>query len=96
METMNRAFWGISIVFLGLSTFAKPITDDDWSALGAGVNYYVFSLACDSGGNLYAGGMFSCAGDTDCVGIAKWDGNAWSALGSGICTPGPYNNSGGT
>ncbi|QTA84808.1 Immunoglobulin domain-containing protein [Desulfonema magnum] len=41
-------------------------------------------LACDSGGNLYAGGYFSTAGGVSAKYIAKWDGSAWTPLGSGM------------
>src|SRR5262249_46405187 len=33
---------------------------------------------------LYAGGVFTTAGDVLASNIAKWDGAAWSALGSGM------------
>ena len=36
-----------------------------------------------SGTNLYAGGYFTTAGGAPAIGIAKWNGSAWSALGSG-------------
>ena len=36
-----------------------------------------------SGTNLYAGGYFDTAGGVTANHIAKWDGNAWSALGLG-------------
>jgi hypothetical protein len=35
------------------------------------------------GGDLYAGGDFTTAGDVPANYIAKWDGTQWSALGSG-------------
>ena len=35
-----------------------------------------------SGSNLYAGGQFTSAGGVAVNNIAKWDGSAWSALGS--------------
>ena len=60
-----------------------------WSSLGSGVNggvkftSYVRSLAADSSGNLYAGGGFDSIGGIAVNHIAKWDGNAWSSLGSG-------------
>jgi hypothetical protein len=62
-----------------------------WSALGSGMNAAgypgwfprVYALAV-SGTNLYAGGSFSSAGGVPAYNIAKWDGSAWSALGSGI------------
>jgi len=37
-----------------------------------------------SGTDLYAGGWFSTAGGVPANYIAKWDGSAWSALGSGM------------
>src|ERR1035438_1189762 len=37
-----------------------------------------------SGTNLYAGGYFITAGGVTANFIAKWDGSAWSALGSGM------------
>jgi hypothetical protein len=55
-----------------------------WSALGTGVNNYVWSLAVDTNGNLYAGGSFTAAGGIIANGIARWNGVAWSALGSGF------------
>jgi hypothetical protein len=62
-----------------------------WSALGSGMgigpaggNYpYVNALAV-SGTNLYAGGDFTYAGGSVARYVAKWDGSAWSALGSGV------------
>jgi hypothetical protein len=37
-----------------------------------------------SGDGLYAGGGFTMAGGGAAYHIAKWDGNSWSALGSGV------------
>jgi len=54
-----------------------------WSALGSGMDGYVFALAA-SGTNLYAGGNFVTAGGVSANYIAKWNGSAWSALGSGV------------
>jgi hypothetical protein len=54
-----------------------------WSALGTGMNNYVYTLAWD-GSNLYAGGMFTTAGGAAANYIAKWDGSSWSALGTGM------------
>jgi len=60
-----------------------------WSALGSGVtgtsnSGQVQALAVDSQGNVYAGGWFTTAGGASANYIAKWDGNAWSPLGSGL------------
>jgi len=59
-----------------------------WSALGSGMSYpfpggAVIALAV-SGSDLYAGGRFTMAGGSAATNIAKWNGNSWSALGSGI------------
>ncbi|HKQ50568.1 MAG TPA: dockerin type I domain-containing protein [Phycisphaerae bacterium] len=63
----------------------------EWSPLGAGANGEVYALAVfdqdDDGPNppvLYAGGQFSGAGGRAANRIAKWDGAAWTALGSGL------------
>ena len=38
----------------------------------------------DGSGNLYAGGDFTTAGGVSANCVAKWDGSAWRALGSGL------------
>jgi hypothetical protein len=48
-----------------------------------GPNSYVYTLT-GSGSDLYAGGDFSSAGGVTVNYIAKWNGNNWSALGSGM------------
>jgi hypothetical protein len=45
---------------------------------------YVSGLITDRAGNLYAGGFFATAGGVTVNGVAKWNGSAWSAFGSGI------------
>jgi hypothetical protein len=59
-----------------------------WSSLGTGVGGghwpEVASLAIDGSGILYAGGSFDSAGGIRVNNIAKWDGAAWSPLGSGL------------
>jgi hypothetical protein len=61
-----------------------------WSALGTGITGgYVRSLAVfDPPGAappaLYAGGFFSSAGGVAVNNIARWNGSAWSAVGTGI------------
>jgi hypothetical protein len=61
-----------------------------WSALGSGLgeiaagNNPVVSALAVSGTNVYAGGSFTNAGDIAVNNIAKWNGSAWSPLGSGM------------
>ena len=62
-----------------------------WSPLGTGFIYtslsgYVYTLAVAPNGDLYAGGSFDQAGGVAANNIAKWNGTAWSALGTGIGT----------
>ncbi len=52
--------------------------------MGAGVGGSVFALAFRANGELYAGGDFTTAGGVSANRVAKWNGTAWSALGSGI------------
>ncbi|MEE4271763.1 MAG: hypothetical protein V2I67_08815 [Thermoanaerobaculales bacterium] len=56
-----------------------------WSAAdgpGGGPDSYVFELAVDGSGVLYAGGEFiEAGGDPDAEYIAKWDGAAWTSIG---------------
>ena len=52
-----------------------------WNALGTGRNHYVFDLAMDQVGDIYAVGTFTSAGNDDF--IARWDvsGSTWNAVG---------------
>ena len=65
----------------------------EWSSLGTGsangMNGLVYALTAfddGSGGGqaLYAGGSFTTAGGVTANRIAKWDGSAWSSLGTGF------------
>src|ERR1041384_6582456 len=62
---------------------AAAFTDANWTALGSGMNSTVDWLTV-SGSNVYAGGTFTNAGGIAANRIDKWDGNSWSALGSGM------------
>jgi hypothetical protein len=61
---------------------------DWWWPLGSGLRDCgydcVSALAVDGRGNLYAGGWFDIAGEVSASHIARWDGRAWSVLGSGM------------
>ncbi len=68
---------------------AQTFSDADWVSLGSGMNNRVDALAV-SGSSLYAGGYFNTAGAVAANLIAKWDGSAWSPLGSGISGGGQF------
>jgi hypothetical protein len=68
----------------------------EWSPLGGGISgggiwfaqvdaLIVFDDG--SGPALYAGGAFTTAGGVSANHIAKWDGTAWSPLGTGMTSP---------
>ena len=65
-------------------------SDANWVNMGfalenpPGTNGSVYAVAMDWEGNLYVGGSFTEAGGVPASRIAKWDGTAWSALGSGL------------
>jgi hypothetical protein len=60
----------------------------NWTPLGAGLgNLRVYCLAefdDGSGPALYAGGSFAAAGGGAAPGVAKWNGQGWSAFDSGL------------
>ena len=60
-----------------------------WAPLGTGTNGAVHALmvldeGSDEGQMLIAGGFFATAGGIQANSIAKWDGQAWAALGGGL------------
>lgn len=64
-----------------------------WSALGSGIDpgpdpenssIVVYCLVSGRDGSLLVGGQFPLSGGVQVNSIAKWDGNAWFALGAGI------------
>jgi hypothetical protein len=64
-------------------------SDADWVGLNPGLpgaNGEIAAMAMDGAGNLYVGGMFTFIGSSAAANVAKWDGTAWSALGSGVYT----------
>ena len=65
-----------------------------WSGLGPGITTngagYVYSIALDGSGNVYAGGAFTTAGGLPAKNLARWNGSTWSTFGSGINTATVY------
>ncbi len=64
-------------------------TGSQWLPLGSGVHLNggvasVNSVVALANGDVVVGGLFNTAGEVPAIGIARWDGDAWSALGSGI------------
>ena len=56
--------------------------DNSWYAITA-FNSWVMALA-KSNGNIYLGGYFTAAGDTNGNYVTKWNGSALSSLGTGL------------
>jgi hypothetical protein len=65
---------------------AQTFTDSSWASLSgiAGANYTVAAVAVDTSGNTYIGGDFTGVGQVLASHVAKWDGQTWSPLGSGL------------
>ena len=61
-----------------------------WETMGSGLTYSISNLSSDVyalqvfNNELVAGGHFNRSGGLVVNGIAKWNGSAWSALGSGV------------
>jgi hypothetical protein len=70
-------------------------SDANWTGLGGlpGANGFVLASVVDGAGNLYIGGEFTEVGAVVATNIAKWNGSAWSALGSGVGSAIPGNRS---
>jgi len=51
-----------------------------------GTSGQVYAIVWD-GTNLYIGGSFLAVGNVAAAGVAKWNGTAWTALGSGLTGP---------
>jgi hypothetical protein len=60
--------------------------DENWSAdfRYPGINGKVAAIVAAPNGDIYVGGTFSQADDEPAVGVARWDGANWHALGAGI------------
>ena len=65
-----------------------------WSRLSEGIGGYtltwVHALGVAPDGALIAGGTFRTIGGVAAECIARWDGQAWSALGAGFFYPSPF------
>ena len=76
---------GLAVAFslFGMASIAHA---GDWSGRldSLGVNQTVFALADDGSGNVIAGGDFTIAGHDTAARIARFDGNFWTAYGTGI------------
>ncbi len=62
-------------------------SDANWVSLNSGIpgtNGTVNATVVDGSGNLYIGGSFTFVGSVAAINVAKWNGSAWSALGSGL------------
>lgn len=57
-----------------------------WSVLGSGMDGPINHIVQGLDNAIYFGGGFTTAGGTTVNGIAKWDGSAFSALGTGVNT----------
>lgn len=69
------------------SQSAASFTDANWHSMGGmpGANADVKSMIVDPvSGNVYIGGFFNIVGDVEAFRVARWDGDSWSALGTGV------------
>lgn len=63
------------------------IGQKEWSGLGTGIGGHFAPYAnamAWRGPDLYVGGYFTLAGGDSAANIARWDGNQWRSLGSGV------------
>jgi hypothetical protein len=71
-----------------LNTNIARYDGTNWYSMGGGIGYYnslnsyVYVLQLQNG-QLYAGGIFTNAGNLAAANVAVWNGSSWSALGTG-------------
>ena len=72
-----------AVLFCARCVFAAD--DDHWDTQfgAAGADGTVTAIAC-SGSDVYLTGNFTSAGESSCIGIAKWNGSNWSGFGPGF------------
>src|SRR5262245_49480515 len=77
---------GLAPYFSAQHAMGAAFDNANWVGMGGylGFTEFIGDMAVDGAGNLYIGGLFSIAGTNAVNNIAKWDGNDWSALGSGV------------
>ena len=63
--------------------YYDPVTAA-WSAIEAGTDDAVYTIAVAPNGYIYAGGEFTQIGSVAAAKIAYWDGAAWNAMGTGF------------
>lgn len=71
----------------------------EWHSVGVGISAFgaVYGMHVWDDGNgpaLYVVGAFSLAGGVVSNSVAKWNGTAWSPLGTGLSSPGPFSPTG--
>jgi hypothetical protein len=66
----------------GITGWVKKLNGSTWQQLGGVFDTYPLALA-SAGGDLYALGGFTTIDGVEFDGIARWDGAAWQAVGSG-------------
>ncbi len=82
----------LALALAPLSLAAAQTCPVTWSGVGGGLSHPTLTPSVwaqatfDDGGGpqLYVGGIFTAAGGVPASNIARWDGSAWSALGSGV------------
>ena len=85
--------WFALTVQLVFSSVAGAVPgDENWSEefKERGFDGVIWATVADSVGNVYVGGLFSSVDGVPVSNIARWDGNSWSALGSGLAGNSSY------
>jgi len=65
------------------AAYAARWDGSSWSALGSGVNNFIWAIAV-GGSDVYAAGRFGQAGGNPASAIARWDGTTWHNMGIGL------------
>ena len=82
-ETGGLAHDGNSNLYMAVERIIAHWDDSSWQVLAQKLTW-VYALATDGDGNLFAGGTVSESEGVSAHYLARWDGSNWHALGSGV------------
>src|SRR5687768_13043546 len=82
---MNWRHLFIGSLAISTSLHAQVPGDEHWDVRfgPSGVDGTVLTVL-SHGSNVYAGGLFTMAGNANATNVARWDGREWHAVGSGL------------
>src|ERR1051325_4621912 len=83
-RVLQTTFFLLFLFVLFSSRVAAAPGDENWDDRFAPVGSSSGYAVAVSGSNVYVGSSILSFGDGNIIGIARWNGRSWSALGAGV------------